>query len=211
MEGWPLLGPRFHPPTRWNSPVSSKPGASCPGTRQEADGSLRVVYTASIRSCRPCPLREQCQWQGSATKKPRQVSVLLHPLAVGSAPLLWRGWSRREHRRACMQLVRHQRIEVSLPPPAAVSPGTANVILSRPQRAHYRLSWQERLARNARVSTTGQVTIRLFGVPDSFAASLGLVPAKGTHANNLTNFCRHLPMPCGTRAFYRSCYWRESP
>ena len=55
--------------------------------RREADGSLRVVYGASIRSCRPCPLREQCQWQGSTTKKPRQVSVLLHPLVVGSAPL----------------------------------------------------------------------------------------------------------------------------
>src|SRR5256714_1170894 len=41
--------------------------------RREADGSLRVVYAASIRSCRPCPLREQCQWQGSATAKPRQV------------------------------------------------------------------------------------------------------------------------------------------
>ena len=38
--------------------------------RREADGSLRVVYAASIRSCRPCPLREQCQWQGSATAKP---------------------------------------------------------------------------------------------------------------------------------------------
>jgi len=148
--------------------------------RREADGSLRVVYVASIRRCRPCPLREQCQWQGSATAKPRQVSVLLHPLAVGSAPLLWRDWGRREYRRACMQLVRHQRIEVSLPPPAAVSPGTANVILSRAQRAHSRLSWQERLARNARVSTTGQVTIRLFGVPDSFATSLGLASARAS-------------------------------
>src|SRR5260221_6748910 len=67
--------------------------------RREADGSLRVVYAASIRSCRPCPLREQCQWQGSATAQPRQVSVLLHPPAVGSAPLLWRDWSRRQHRR----------------------------------------------------------------------------------------------------------------
>src|SRR5437868_11918865 len=69
--------------------------------RREADGSLRVVYAASIRSCRPCPLREQCQWQGSATKKPRQVSILLHPVAIGSAPLYWRDWSRRVHRRAC--------------------------------------------------------------------------------------------------------------
>jgi hypothetical protein len=142
--------------------------------RKEADGSLRVVYAASIRSCRPCPLRDQCQWNGSTTAKPRQVSVLLHPLVVGSAPLLWRDWSRREHRRACMQLVRHQRIEVSLPPPAAPSPRTADVILSRAQRAHSRLSWAERLARNARVPTASQVTIRLFGVPEGFATSLGL-------------------------------------
>jgi hypothetical protein len=145
--------------------------------RREADGSLRVVYGASIHSCRPCPLREQCQWNGSATAKPRQVSMLLHPLQVGSTPLLWRDWSRRVHRRACLQLVRHQRIEVSLLPPAAASSSKANMILSRPQRAHYRLSWQERLARNARVSTSGQVTIRLFGVPESFATSLGLATA----------------------------------
>src|SRR5256886_2582114 len=146
--------------------------------RREVDGSLRVVYAASIRSCCPCPLREQCQWNGSVTAKPRQVSVLLHPLPVGSAPLLWRDWSRRVHRRACQQLVRHQRMEMSLSPPATASSGKAEVILSRAQRAHYRLSWQERLARNARVSTAGQVTIRLFGVPESFATSLGLATAE---------------------------------
>lgn len=63
--------------------------------RRELDGSLRVVYAASIRHCRPCPLRKQCQWNGGATAKPRQVSVLLHPLQVGPAPLLWHDWSRR--------------------------------------------------------------------------------------------------------------------
>jgi hypothetical protein len=104
------------------------------------------VYAASIRSCRPCPLREQCQWQGNATAKPRQVSVLLHPLAVGVAPLLWRDWSRRQHRRACTQLhcqcLEIQR-EPDLPANSALSPPT----LSRAERAHYRLGWQERLAR----------------------------------------------------------------
>src|SRR5258707_8165751 len=78
--------------------------------RREADGSLRVVYGASIRSCRPCPLREQCQWQGRATAKPRQVSVLLHPLVVGSQPIFWHDWNRRSHRRACIQLVRNQNL-----------------------------------------------------------------------------------------------------
>ena len=145
--------------------------------RREADGSLRVVYGASIRSCRSCRLREQCQWNGHATAKPRQVSVLLHPLPVGAAPLLWRDWSRRDHRRACLQLVRHQRLEMSLSPPAAASPPIADAILSRAQRARYRLGWQERLARNARGSTTGPVTIRMFGVPAAFAAALGLATA----------------------------------
>src|SRR6266699_1544269 len=142
--------------------------------RREADGSLRVLYSARIRDCRGCPLRKQCQWHGEATTKPRRISVLLHPLLVGHAPLLWRDWSRRAHRRACMQLVRHQRIEVSLPPSTAASPCKAEVILSRAQRAHSRLSWAERLARNARVPTAGQVTIKLFGIPEIFAASLGL-------------------------------------
>jgi hypothetical protein len=145
--------------------------------RREADGSLRVLYSARIRDCRGCPKRLQCQWHGEATTKPRRISVLLHPLQVGPAPLLWRDWSRREHRRACMQLVRHQRIEVSLLPPAAASPCKAEVILSRAQRAHYRLSWAERLARNARAPTAGQVTIKLFGIPEIFAASLGLTRA----------------------------------
>ena len=145
--------------------------------RREADGSLRVVYAASIRSCRPCALREQCQWNGSATKKPRQVSVLLHPVVVGSQPILWKDWSRRRHRRACMQLLRHQRVEVRIEQGLSSAPTLPPAPLSRAQRAHYRLTFQERLVRNARVSTAGQVTIRLCGVPADFATSLGLAIA----------------------------------
>ena len=57
--------------------------------RREADGSLRIVYAASLRSCRPCPLREQCQWNGNTTAKPRQVSVRLASTGGGfcSSPL----------------------------------------------------------------------------------------------------------------------------
>ena len=144
--------------------------------RKEADGSLRLVYAASIRSCRPCPLREQCQWSGAATAKPRQVSVLLHPVVVGSSPLLWPDWSRREHREACIQLLRHQRVEVKVQPTEATLTGPPPP-LSRAERAQYRLSWEERLARNASALTSGQVTIQLFGVPERFATALGLASA----------------------------------
>jgi hypothetical protein len=145
--------------------------------RREADGSLRIVYAASIRSCRPCSLREQCQWHGRTTTKPRQVSVLLHPVVVGSAPVLWHDWSRRVHRRACRYLLRHQRVEVTLPPALPAQPPDREVLLSRAQRAQYRLSWEERLARNGRASTAGRVTVRLFGVPDAFARFLDLATA----------------------------------
>ncbi|HEX6477368.1 MAG TPA: hypothetical protein VF043_00880 [Ktedonobacteraceae bacterium] len=140
--------------------------------RREADGSLRVVYGASIRSCRPCPMREQCQWNGSTTAKPRQVSVLLHPLSVGSKPLLWQDWSRRAYRRACIHLLRHQRVEVQQEPDSIPQRNGSPLPLSRAERAHSRLSWETRLARNARLPTAGRVTIRLFGVPDVFAATL---------------------------------------
>ena len=143
--------------------------------RREADSSLRVLYSARIRDCRDCPVRSHCQWHGNATAKPRRISLLLHPLQVGPGPLLWRDWSRREHRRACMQLVRHQHIEVRLAPPLpAASSASADTILSRAQRAHTRLSWETRLARNARRNTSSQVTIRLFGVKSGFATWLGL-------------------------------------
>ncbi len=142
--------------------------------RREADGRLRVVYAASIRSCRPCPLREQCQWQGRATKKPRQVSVLLHPLVVGPAPLLWHDWSRRRYRRACIQLLRHQRVDVQHGQDREVRAIPSPPVLSRAQRARYRLSFAERLARNARVSSASRPLITLFGVPETFSAFLGL-------------------------------------
>src|SRR5438552_15887109 len=92
------------------------------------------------------------------------VSVRLASAAGGSCTAAASRYSRRRvHRRACMQLVRDQRIEISLSPSAA-SPPTTEVILSREQRAHSRLSWAERLARNGRVPTADQVTIKLFGI-----------------------------------------------
>jgi hypothetical protein len=110
----------FQPDGTLRCPAGQK--LSAHERRREADGSLRVVYAASIRNCRSCLLREQCQWQGKATAKPRQVSVLLHPLKVGSAPLLWRDWSRRRHRRACMHLLRQQHVAVQIErEPAACS------------------------------------------------------------------------------------------
>jgi hypothetical protein len=74
-----------------------------------------------------------------------------------------------------MHLLRSQQVTVEMEQgPSACPPST---FLSRAQRAHYRLDWSERLARNARGPTASQVTIRLFGIPEGFAASLGVAMA----------------------------------
>lgn len=154
--------------------------------RPEKDGSVRVVYAARIGHCRSCSKREECQGYGAATKKPRRVSAVLWPRETTEEvaalpppppaphPLIWGDWQRCFHRRAVVKLLRHQRVEVELaetPPPAQPPPVR---LLSRAERAHYRLSWAERLARNARRSTAPDISIKLFGIPDTFATTLDL-------------------------------------
>jgi hypothetical protein len=154
--------------------------------RPERDGSVRVVYAARIGHCHPCPRREECQGYGAATKKPRRVSAVLWPLDTteeivalppplpASHPILWGDWQRCFHRREVMKLLRHQRVDVELAEtaPPALSPPTR--LISRTERARWRLSWAERLTRNARPKTAPDVAIKLFGIPDVFATSLGL-------------------------------------
>ena len=64
-------------------------------------------------------------------------------------------------------------MEPALPRTGTSSPPT----ISRAQRAHYRLSWDERLARNARDATAERMTLTLFGIPDRLTTFLGLATA----------------------------------
>jgi len=68
-------------------------------------------------------------------------------------------------------------VEVQVEQGFSASPTISPAPLSRAQRAQYRLDFQERLARNARAPTASRVVIRLFGVPEGFATSLGEAPA----------------------------------
>lgn len=73
-----------------------------------------------------------------------------------------------------MQLLRHQRVEVQVESTDSATPSVNPGSFSRAERAHYRLSWAERLTRNARERSAGGVNITLFGVPSAFAAFLSL-------------------------------------
>jgi hypothetical protein len=169
--------------------------AGCPlypqERRRERNGSLRILYAARIGHCRACSLREHCQ-ESPTTLKARRVSAVYSPVSPPASsldefppvprepspaahrPVLWGDWQRRFHRREVVKLLHHQRVDVKFleTVPPVQSPPIR--LISRAERAHWRLSWAERLARNARSKTAPSVSIRLFGIPDAFAASLGL-------------------------------------
>lgn len=160
--------------------------------RPERDGSLRVLYGARIGHCRPCPLREQCQ-ESATTLKARRVSVVYWPLSSPSVvsevspappripsapsfahPILWKDWPRCLHRREVVKRLAQQRVDIRMTDPSPAVPPPPARPLTRAQRAHYRLSWPERLARNARARASPSVCISLFGIPESFAQTIGL-------------------------------------
>jgi hypothetical protein len=158
--------------------------------RTERDGSLRVLYAALIGHCRSCPKRTQCQ-ESSTTLKPRRVSAFLWPLSSprsdsspppasasalpASAPVLWRDWPRCSIRRIWLKVVRSQTIDLKssapLSPPRG--PCTTEKVWTRAERAHCRLSWNQRLARNARPADAPRLAVTLHGLPAPFAAAFG--------------------------------------
>ncbi len=155
--------------------------------RREHDGTVRMLYAARIADCRSCPMRTQCQGHGTSTKKPRRVSAVLYPLpnvapedpsplclsASASHPILWGDWSRCQPRRAWIGWQRSHLVIVQVSP---VSPprSTSSSPLSRAERAHWRLTWQQRLARNTRPPTAPPVEITIYGLSAVFAQTLGL-------------------------------------
>jgi hypothetical protein len=158
--------------------------------RPERNGSLRVLYAASIGHCRACPLRAQCQ-ESSTAIKPRRVSAVLWPLDPSPspvsilpetvsqpqplAPVLWKDWPRCGIRRAWLKVIRSQTMCLESSSPLSPSRGSCATekIVIRAERAHWRLSWSQRLARNARPSNVPRLVVTLHGLPAIFASSFG--------------------------------------
>jgi hypothetical protein len=156
--------------------------------RQERDGSVRVLYAARIAHCRACPLRPQCQESGT-TIKPRRVSAVFWPLVSPAPPpneprpskpessrhVLWGDWERCQIRRRWFHLLRTQAVLLAF--------GSVHHVMAeemppqdvqtRAQRAHWRLSWSQRLTRNARPPTAPPLEVTIHGLPVQFAQSFG--------------------------------------
>jgi hypothetical protein len=97
------------------------------------------------------------------------------PPAVPAQPVRWGDWPRCRIRQEWVQLLRTQTVLIS-------SRATETLVHAKPhsppletraERAHWRLSWEQRLARNARPPTAPSVEIVLYGLPASFIQAFG--------------------------------------
>jgi hypothetical protein len=152
--------------------------------RQERARSVRVSYSADLNDCRSCHLRVYCQ--NRRTHRARRVSAVywplsssllpvLHPPAAACSPVLWRDWPRCSLRRQWITRVRSQSVTITKEPAPASDPSAdlASSLLTRSGRAHWRLSWEQRLSRNARPTASPLMTITLHGLPTAFAQIYG--------------------------------------
>jgi hypothetical protein len=158
------------------------------------NGDLHVFYAASPKSCLACPLRTSCLRAGQEALSPRQVSLRYHRRddpsqpppaasvafpkgAVGSLPLLWKDGPRCETRRHWIRLLRSQTVTITAlarPSAPAARLETSEHVLSLARRKHWRLSWAERLARNATPTDGPFVHLHLFGIPENVATLVGV-------------------------------------
>jgi hypothetical protein len=94
-------------------------------------------------------------------------------------PVLWGDWERCQIRLRWIRLLRTQTVDltggsVTFEKKEAQEETLDAAVQTRAQRAQYRLSWQQRMARNARLSSSSPLEVTLHGLPAAFAESIGL-------------------------------------
>ncbi|MDP9373750.1 MAG: hypothetical protein M3Q65_15115, partial [Chloroflexota bacterium] len=164
--------------------------------RTEADGSIRIVYRAKKEACRTCAFARECLGPQASGAQPRRVSAvrkrvtqsggtraaLLHEETTpGECPsnqheLLWLDLPAYRIRREYVTRLRRQTVTIAEgrgDGAAAGVPGAPRT-WTRAERAHRRLGWAARLARNRRDAAGAGYTLTVFGIVPTLAAALGL-------------------------------------
>jgi hypothetical protein len=171
--------------------------------RPERNGSLRVVYGARLCHCHPCALRGQCQESTTTLKPRQVSAVFWPissgpsvsaespsqpteapptvleppppqpPPQLAPYPVLWGDWERCQIRRRWIRLLRAQTVDLTFGSAKFEEVVQHDEVQTRAQRAHWRLSWDQRMARNARPVTAPLLEITIHGLSAVFAQSFG--------------------------------------
>jgi hypothetical protein len=177
--------------------VESERSLRCPAghsmyrreVRRNGRGDLLLIFSMARRTCLQCPLRERCVANGSAMTNGRRITVIRRKLLDNPAlpgdnspaptrdisvsrskaihPVVWEDLPAVFLRRDLRQNLRQHQLEfdsmISLAQKQSPS------LLSRDQRAHRRICWSERLARNALAPQQQHWKVRLFGISTTLA------------------------------------------
>lgn len=157
--------------------------------RRNGRGEWLLIFSMARRTCLQCPLRERCVANGSAMTNGRRITVIRrklldHPAPSGNNtpppsrcisvsrvktihPVIWEDLPAAFLRRDLRQNLRQHQFEFD----SMISPTEKQqpFLLSRDQRAHRRISWSERLARNALDPQGQSWKVRLFGISSTLA------------------------------------------
>lgn len=87
--------------------------------------------------------------------------------------MLWHDWPRCRIRRNWLKVIRSETVEISMGASPESADSGRKYVITRAERAHWRLTWHQRLARNVRPSTAQPLTLILHGLPATFAHSYG--------------------------------------
>jgi hypothetical protein len=147
---------------------------------QESDTTLKPRRVSAVFWPRPSPPASPPECAAPASEVER-ASPLIGVLPASSVPPVpaqpvRRGdWPRCQIRREWVQLLRKQTVLISFRATETLvhaKPHTPS-LETRAARAHWRLSWEQRLTRNARLPTAPSVEILLHGLPAPFIQAFG--------------------------------------
>jgi hypothetical protein len=168
-------------------------------------GDMQMIFSVNPRLCASCPVKQHCLSDDSKGTNGRRISVMrakLPPVPTlalepeitvmaqapiqtlrGTQALIWTDIPATQLRREIRQhLRRHQTcIQSSDLGTRLLQPIAA--YFTRSQRAHRRLSWAERLKRNAISSPTVQVSVQLFGIPPRLVDFANCLPGRGSESS----------------------------
>jgi hypothetical protein len=161
-------------------PALLEPASAAAESRSvQADSSSAVVESAPTL---PEPAFAAVQAKSvpidSSSAVVESAPTLLSPLSPAPiSPVLWQDWPASQIRRRWLKLLRRETVLLTIGPVPTEEVQTDDPeqkVLTRAQRAHWRLSWSERLARNARGASAPALSITLHGLPVSFARAFAL-------------------------------------
>jgi hypothetical protein len=166
--------------------------------RKQADGTLRIVYRAKQEDCGSCKLARDCLGRQMSGEHPRRVSAvrkriaqpggiqaaLVHAEATTLDPpcqehdVVWCDLPGYRIRHDYVTRLQRQRVRLVVlrADDCAVAQPAAPRLWTRAERAHRRLSWAARLARNRCAADPPRYACTVFGVASALATYLGLSP-----------------------------------